>query len=175
MSTILVIDDKDSMREMLTVSLTSEGYDVEVASSGDVGIAKSKEKHFDVILTDLKMPDISGMDVLTQVKEHDPETAVIVMTAYGTVDTAVEAMKLGAFDYLQKPFSTEELLLKLDKLLRFEQLAMENEGLRRRLAPGQTGSRIVGQSAAIRDILSRIHTVAGTDATILIHGESGTG
>ena len=117
MSTILVIDDKDSMREMLTASLTSEGYDVEVAGSGDVGIAKSKEKHFDVILTDLKMPDISGMDVLTQVKENDPDTAVIVMTAYGTIETAVEAMKRGAFDFLQKPFDINHLQMLVERAL----------------------------------------------------------
>ena len=134
MSTILVIDDKDSMREMLTASLTSEGYDVEVASSGDVGIAKSKEKHFDVILTDLKMPDISGMDVLTQVKEHDPDTAVIVMTAYGTIETAVEAMKRGAFDFLQKPFDIDHLQMLVERALENQRLVAENLLLREELA-----------------------------------------
>ena len=175
MSTILVIDDKDSMREMLTASLTSEGYDVEVAGSGDVGIAKSKEKHFDVILTDLKMPDISGMEVLTQVKEHDPETAVIVMTAYGTIETAVEAMKRGAFDFLQKPFDIDHLQMLVERALENQRLVAENLLLREELAQSLGFAQIIGASEKMVDVSRLVQKVSPSDTAVLLTGESGTG
>ena len=175
MSTILVIDDKDSMREMLTASLTSEGYDVEVASSGDVGIAKSKEKHFDVILTDLKMPDISGMEVLTQVKEHDPETAVIVMTAYGTIETAVEAMKRGAFDFLQKPFDIDHLQMLVERALENQRLVAENLLLREELAQSLGFAQIIGASEKMVEVSRLVQKVSPSDTAVLLTGESGTG
>jgi DNA-binding NtrC family response regulator len=120
------------------------------------------------------MPGRDGLSFLRELKGARPEQAVIVMTAYGTVQTAVEAMKLGAFDYLQKPFSTEELLLKLDKLLQYQQLTMENRSLRQRLDRGDE-VQLVGQSEAIRRVLARIHALADNDSTVLIQGESGTG
>jgi DNA-binding NtrC family response regulator len=175
MSTILVIDDKDSMREMLTASLTSEGYDVEVAGSGDVGIARSKEKHFDVILTDLKMPDISGMEVLTQVKEHDPDTAVIVMTAYGTIETAVEAMKRGAFDFLQKPFDIDHLQMLVERALENQRLVAENLLLREELAQSLGFSEIIGASEKMVDVSRLVQKVSPSDTAVLLTGESGTG
>jgi DNA-binding NtrC family response regulator len=175
MSTILVIDDKDSMREMLTASLTSEGYDVEVAGSGDVGIAKSKEKHFDVILTDLKMPDISGMDVLTQVKENDPETAVIVMTAYGTIETAVEAMKRGAFDFLQKPFDIDHLQMLVERALENQRLVAENLLLREELAQSLGFAQIIGASEKMVEVSRLVQKVSPSDTAVLLTGESGTG
>ncbi|MCX6833249.1 MAG: sigma-54 dependent transcriptional regulator [candidate division Zixibacteria bacterium] len=175
MSTILVIDDKDSMREMLTASLTSEGYDVEVAGSGDVGIARSKEKHFDVILTDLKMPDISGMEVLTQVKEHDPDTAVIVMTAYGTIETAVEAMKRGAFDFLQKPFDIDHLQMLVERALENQRLVAENLLLREELAQSLGFAQIIGASEKMVEVSRLVQKVAPSDTAVLLTGESGTG
>ena len=175
MSTILVIDDKDSMREMLTASLTSEGYDVEVAGSGDVGIARSKEKHFDVILTDLKMPDISGMDVLTQVKENDPETAVIVMTAYGTIETAVEAMKRGAFDFLQKPFDIDHLQMLVERALENQRLVAENLLLREELAQSLGFAQIIGASEKMVEVSRLVQKVSPSDTAVLLTGESGTG
>jgi DNA-binding NtrC family response regulator len=175
MSTILVIDDKDSMREMLTASLTSEGYDVEVAGSGDIGIAKSKEKHFDVILTDLKMPDISGMDVLTQVKENDPETAVIVMTAYGTIETAVEAMKRGAFDFLQKPFDIDHLQMLVVRALENQRLVAENLLLREELAQSLGFAQIIGASEKMVEVSRLVQKVSPSDTAVLLTGESGTG
>jgi DNA-binding NtrC family response regulator len=175
MSTILVIDDKDSMREMLTASLTSEGYDVEVAGSGDVGIAKSKEKHFDVVLTDLKMPDISGMEVLTQVKEHDPDTAVIVMTAYGTIETAVEAMKRGAFDFLQKPFDIDHLQMLVERALENQRLVAENLLLREELAQSLGFAEIIGASEKMVEVSRLVQKVSPSDTAVLLTGESGTG
>ncbi len=175
MSTVLVIDDKDSMREMLSASLTSEGYDVDVAGSGDAGIARSKEKHFDVILTDLKMPDISGMEVLTQVKEHDPDTAVIVMTAYGTIETAVEAMKRGAFDFLQKPFDVDHLQMLVQRALENQRLVAENLLLREELAQSLGFAEIIGTCEKMVEVSRLVQKVAPSDTAVLLTGESGTG
>lgn len=175
MSTVLVIDDKDSMREMLSASLSSEGHEVEVADSGDAGIAKSKEKHFDVVLTDLKMPDVSGMEVLTQVKAHDPDTAVIVMTAYGTIETAVEAMKRGAFDFLQKPFDIDHLQVLVERALENQRLVAENILLREELAESLGFAEIVGSSEKMLEVSRLVQKVAPSDTAVLLTGESGTG
>jgi DNA-binding NtrC family response regulator len=174
-ASILVVDDEQIKRSVLEDELRAAGYTVAVAANPLEAEPALAEKDFDVVVTDLRMPGQDGLSFLRGLKGRRPDQAVIVMTAYGTVDTAVEAMKLGAFDYLQKPFSTEELLLKLDKCLRFERLAEENAALRRQLSAPRADTRIVGQSAAIREILAQVHAVAGTDATVLVHGESGTG
>lgn len=175
MSNILVIDDKDSMREMLKASLAADGYDVETAETGDVGVARSREKHFDVILTDLRMPDISGMDVLSQVRQVDPDSAVIVMTAYGTIETAVEAMKKGAFDFLQKPFDTGHLRMIVERALENQRLVAENNLLREELAESLGFTDIIGTSEKMIEVMRLVQKVASSDTTILLTGESGTG
>ncbi len=175
MPAILVIDDKDSMRDMLSASLTSEGYDVDAAGSGDIGIAKSKEKHFDVVLTDLKMPDISGLEVLSQVKEHDPDTAVIVMTAYGTIENAVEAMKRGAFDFLQKPFDINHLQMLVERALENQRLVAENMLLREELAQSLGFAEIIGASENMLEVSRLVQKVSPSDTAVLLTGESGTG
>jgi len=172
---ILIVDDEPIKRSILEDQLQAAGYSVSTVSNpleAEPILAKS---YFDVILTDLRMPGQDGLSFLRQMKRQRPDQTVIVMTAYGTVETAVAAMKLGAFDYLQKPFSTEELILKLDKVLQYEHLASENEALRRQLALPRADSRIVGKSEAIRNVLARIHAVAAIDTTVLVEGESGTG
>ena len=172
---ILIVDDEPIKRAVMEDELQNAGYTVTTATSPlDVEPIIDKVE-FDVVLTDLRMPGQDGLSFLRDLKERNPEQPVIVMTAFGTVETAVEAMKLGAFDYLKKPFSTEELLLKLDRLLQHQDLARENEDLRRRLSARGEETRIVGQSSAIRQVLDRIHAVASTDVSILIEGESGTG
>lgn len=171
---ILIVDDERIKRSILEDELKAGGYDVATAENPLDAEPKMAKAVFDVIVTDLRMPGQDGLSFLRQVKQRQPDQQVIVMTAYGTVETAVEAMKLGAFDYLLKPFATEELLLKLDRLLQYRRLASENEGLRQQLAV-QGPSRIVGQSESIRRLLARIHMVAPTDSTVLIEGESGTG
>ncbi|MGB5139814.1 MAG: sigma-54 dependent transcriptional regulator [Candidatus Zixiibacteriota bacterium] len=175
MSNILVIDDKDSMRDMLKASLSAEGYDVETENCGDAGVARSKEKHYDVILTDLKMPDISGMEVLSRVKTHDPDSAVIVMTAYGTIETAVEAMKRGAFDFLQKPFDTSHLHMVVERALENQRLVAENNLLREELAESLGFSDIIGSSEVMIEVMRLVQKVAPSDTTVLLTGESGTG
>jgi len=172
---ILIVDDELIKRSILEDQLRVAGYAVETASSPLEAEPKLAASFFDVVLTDLRMPHQDGLTFLRELKRRRPEQAAIVMTAYGTVETAVEAMKLGAFDFLQKPFATEELLLKLEKLLQYEQLASENEVLRRQLAISDEGRRAIGQSEAMRKVLERVHVVAGTDTTVLIDGESGVG
>jgi DNA-binding NtrC family response regulator len=172
---ILIVDDEPIKRSVLADSLGEAGYRVAVAASPLEADPILADMDFDVILTDLRMPGQDGLSFLRELKARKPDQHAIVMTAYGTVDTAVEAMKLGAFDYILKPFSTEELLLKLDTLGKYDRLTSENEALRQQLALPQVATRIIGQSEAVRKVLSRIHAVAGTDSTVLIEGESGTG
>ncbi|MCP4377347.1 MAG: sigma-54-dependent Fis family transcriptional regulator [bacterium] len=172
---ILIVDDEPIKRSVLADSLGEAGYRVAVAASPLEADPILADMDFDVVLTDLRMPGQDGLSFLRELKARKPDQHAIVMTAYGTVDTAVEAMKLGAFDYILKPFSTEELLLKLDTLGKYDRLTNENEALRQQLALPQVATRIIGQSEAIRKVLSRIHAVAGTDSTVLVEGESGTG
>ena len=174
-ASILIVDDEPIKRSVLEDELSAAGYSVITAGSPLEAEPALEKKFFDIILTDLRMPGQDGISFLRGLKQKRPEQAAIIMTAFGTVETAVEAMKLGAFDYIQKPFSTEELLLKLDRLLKYKQLASENEALRDQLARPRTESRIIGQSKPMREVLARIHAIAGTDTTVLIEGESGTG
>ncbi|MDK1031733.1 MAG: response regulator, partial [Planctomycetia bacterium] len=164
---LLITDDEPVKRTVMQEELTAAGYEVDVAASPLEAEPLLAAKTFDVIITDLRMPGQDGISFLRALKARRPEQAVIVMTAYGTVETAVEAMKLGAFDYIQKPFSTEELMLKLDRLLHYQNLAEENEALRRQLSATRTETRLIPQSAPMREVLARMHAVAGTDSTIL--------
>ncbi|NQT89570.1 sigma-54-dependent Fis family transcriptional regulator [bacterium] len=174
-ASILIVDDEPIKRSVLEDQLRDLGYDVTVSANPLEAGVHLRERSFDVILTDLRMPGQDGISFLRDIRRDRPDQAVILMTGYGTVETAVEAMKLGAFDYVQKPFATEELLLKLDRLLRFEGLSRENEALRNALYCQTSETQVVGRSEAIRYVLARIHAVAGTDCTVLVTGESGTG
>ncbi len=172
---ILIVDDETLKRSVLEDELGAVGYSVVTAANPLEAAQELAKSTFEVVVTDIRMPGQDGLSFLREVKKQNPSQAAIVMTAYGSVETAVEAMKVGAFDYLQKPFSTEELILKLDKLLQYDRLASENEALRHQLALPRIESKIVGQSKPIREVLQRIHAVASTDTTVLIEGESGTG
>lgn len=163
------------MREMLKAALSAEGYDVETEDCGDAGVARTKEKHYDVVLTDLKMPDISGMEVLSRVRAHDPDSAIIVMTAYGTIETAVEAMKRGAFDFLQKPFDNSHLHMVIERALENQRLVAENHLLREELAESLGFSDIIGSSEIMIEVMRLVQKVAPSDTTVLLTGESGTG
>ena len=172
---ILVVEDEPLKRSLLEEELRAKGYSVSTAANPLEAEPLLKKAVFDVVLTDLRMPGQDGLSFLRGLKKDRPGQAVLVMTAYGSVETAIEAMKLGAFDYLQKPFATEELLLKLDRLSQYEHLASENEALRRQLVPGEKETRIVGRSESMRKVLALIHSVASIDTSVLIEGESGTG
>jgi DNA-binding NtrC family response regulator len=175
MSSILVVEDKDSLRRMLADALTAKGHEVEVARNGNSAIEKAKENRFDLVLTDLRLPEMDGLQVLSAVKEHDPETTVIVMTAYGTVETAVEAMRRGAYDFLTKPFDPDHLNVLIDRALENRRLLAENSLLRQELADKLGYNRIIGASQAMLDVEKLVKKVAISDTTVLFLGESGTG
>jgi len=149
MTSVLVIDDKESIRKMLQQTLVAEGHEVESAANGFEGIKKSKSRHYDVILTDLKMPDMDGISVLSAVKEEDPDASVIVMTAYGTIETAVEAMKRGAFDFVTKPFDTDHLNVMIKRAMETRQLMNENLMLKEALRLNLGEGRIIGTSPKV--------------------------
>ncbi len=175
MSSILVIEDKDSMRKMLAQTLIEEGYQVETAADGPEGIEKAKASQYDLVLTDMRMPEMDGLDVISNIKELNTDTAVIVMTAYGTIETAVSAMKKGAFDFLTKPFDTEHMLVLVDKALKSQRIMAENEFLREELDQRLGMGQIIGKNEKIIDVLKLIQKVAGSDTSVLLQGESGTG
>jgi len=172
---ILIIDDDASFRRILEYNLEEEGYEVLTASSGEGGLTLFHEQNPDLIITDMKMSGISGMDVLGAVKKQSPDTLVIIITAFGTVDKAVEAMKRGAYDYITKPLNRDELKLIVRKALQLTNLSTENKDLRKRLENQEKFKQIVGASEAMDNVFSLVRKVADTEATILITGESGTG
>jgi two-component system response regulator AtoC len=172
---ILVVDDEINIREALATILEAEGYEVHAAASAEEGKSKLGEDFFQVVISDMRMDSGSGMDLLRWIRTDCPETEIILLTAYGSVEDAVEAMKLGAYDYLSKPVDRRRLSLLIGKALEKQRLAEENRSLRRRLSVKEEFSNIIGNSSRIRQIFKIISEVAPTNATILITGESGTG
>ncbi|HDL78362.1 MAG TPA: sigma-54-dependent Fis family transcriptional regulator, partial [Bacteroidetes bacterium] len=172
---LLIIDNEEKMCRLLKTYLSRDGLSIETAVSGEEGIAKFREQPFDVVITDLKMPGKSGLDVLKEIRMLSPDTDVILMTAYATAQTAVEAMKKGAYDYLIKPFDFEEILLKIDHILNQKKLLRENIGLKEKLQSKYSFENIVGLSGAMQDVFKLVKKVADADTTVLIRGESGTG
>ncbi len=172
---ILVIDDDTSLRRVLEYNLQEDGYEVQTASSGEEGLYLFGQSQPDLVITDMNMPGMDGLMVLKSIKERSPETLVIMITAFGTVDVAVEAMKAGAYDYITKPFNREELKLTVRKALEFNGLAEENKRLKSELSDKADFRTIVGSSKEMEKIFEVIRKVADTEAAILITGESGTG
>jgi DNA-binding NtrC family response regulator len=172
---ILVVDDEMSIRESLSGWLQQDGYQVETAPGGPEALAKTQENHYDIMLLDVKMPEMDGLTLLKRLKEQDPDTLIVMMTAHGDIHDAVEAMKLGAYDYLLKPFELEELSFTIEKLVQMQTLALENLILKDRLANISRFENLVGQSPPMLDLFGTIVDVAQTDATVLITGETGTG
>jgi two-component system response regulator HydG len=175
MPKILVVDDQRNMRTTLAMMLRGAGYEVDEASDGNEGGDRGAKGAYDVVLTDLRMGGSDGLAVLRAVKESHAMTEVIVMTAYGTIESAVEAMRLGAFDYIQKPFTEQELLMKVERAIDNRRLAGQVQLLASEFKEKFKFENIAGRSQAIREVLGRIVKVAPTDATVLITGESGTG
>jgi len=175
MGRILIADDHDALRRGLARGLADAGHNVEEASNGNAAIERLHDSHFDVVLSDLKMGGSDGMDVLRTTRALHPTTAVILMTAFGSVNTAVEAMKIGAFDYVQKPFEIEEMEVKIEKALEMKRLKHELEYLRGTQQDIYEFDRIVGSSAALQRVLDIVKKVAKSNTTVLIRGETGTG
>jgi two-component system, NtrC family, response regulator AtoC len=175
MARLLVADDHDALRRGLVRGLTDAGYEVEEASNGNSAIERLHETNFDVVLSDLKMGGSDGLDVLRTARALHPETAVILMTAFGSVNTAVEAMKSGAFDYVQKPFEIEEMEVKIEKAMEVRRLKHELDYLRGTQQEPYEFDRIVGSSEALQRVLDIVRKVAKSNTTVLIRGETGTG
>jgi DNA-binding NtrC family response regulator len=173
---ILVVDDEPNICHSCIKILSKSGYQTEFALDGYEALNKLEQMPFDVVVTDLKMSALGGMQVLAQVKEAYPDTLVIVITGYSTVSSAVEVMKMGAFDYLPKPFTPHELRAVVGQALAARASRLENRRLRRKQTPAQRVShQLVGESPKIKQVISMVEKVAPTDATVLIYGDSGTG
>ncbi|BBA69843.1 sigma-54-dependent transcriptional regulator [Geobacter sulfurreducens] len=172
---VLIVDDDVSLRRVLEYNLQEEGYDVITAGSGEEGLRLFDERSPALVVTDLKMPGMGGFRLLQEVKGRSPETAVIVITAFGAVETAVDAMKAGAYDYITKPFNRDALKLTVKKALEMLGLSRENRRLREALTEREDYRSIVGISRRMEEVFRVVDRVADTDATVLITGESGTG
>ena len=172
---LLVIEDDEVLRQLLIEVLNDQGYEVGAAETGEAGLSLMERDVYDVLLLDINLPGLDGMDVLRLTPARQPDVQIVIMTAFGTVDTAVEAMKQGAFDYINKPFSTDELLLTVSRALEEQELRREVARLRQRAKGTGTEVEIVGKSPAIHRVLDLVARVAPSRATVLITGETGTG
>lgn len=172
---VLVIDDEEIVCESIKRILEEEGYEIESALNGQEAFKKMDENPFDIVITDLKMPGIDGMEVLRIIRREYPNTIVIMITGFSTVETAVEAMKLGAFDYIPKPFTPDEVSIVVKKAIEQKNLLLENIYLRQELQEKYGFHNIVGKSKKMQEIYKIITKVAPTDSTVLIYGQSGTG
>jgi two-component system response regulator PilR (NtrC family) len=175
LSRILVVDDEESMRRLLEIALGKEGYRLALAESGKKAIDTFDKSSYDLVISDIKMPDMSGVEVLRHIKETDPSVPVIMVTAYASAETAVEALRLGAYDYLTKPFKLEELKANIRNALEKVRLKRENESLKRELKKTQGLDSMLGGSPSMLELFEHIKSVATTNSTVLITGESGTG
>jgi len=174
-SRILVIDDEESMCKFMEIMLSKEGYRVEVTDSGRQGISLLKEKNYDLVIADLNMPEMSGIDVLREVKSFKSGQELLVMTAYASVDSAIEAMKEGAADYITKPFKVDEIKMVIERIINRKTLIKENENLKKQLQGQNSFDNIIGTSEPIAKLKKLAKRVASSDSTVLIRGESGTG
>lgn len=188
MSTVLVVDDKEMMRDSVSSSLRRAGFEVATADRAAAAIERIAKKRPDVVITDLKMPGMTGIELLEQIREIDDELPVVLMTAFGTIETAVEAMRLGAFDYITKPFEGDELIITIKRAVAHARLVRENALLRMGATPptdngsavpaanGAAGRhRLIGESEAMTRVHKQVEAVAGSQGTVLISGESGSG
>src|SRR6266545_908122 len=172
---ILVVDDEKSMRDLLSITLEKEGYDVLTAAGGEPAIEALHRESVDAVITDLRMPKVDGLQVLRVAKEISPDTAVIVITAVASTETAVEAMKLGAYDYITKPFKLDEVNLIVRNALERKRLRDENLYLRRQLETQHRFENIIGKSSVIAEVFDTIRKIADSPSTAMLSGESGTG
>jgi two-component system, NtrC family, response regulator AtoC len=172
---ILIVDDELLVRDFLAETLRRKNFEVATAENGQKAINLLKETAFDLIITDMKMPGVTGIDVLKKAKELSPQTIVVIITAFGSIENAVEAMRLGAFNYLVKPFSPDTIEAVIEKAHEHLSLVNENHYLRQELSSGARTGRIISESPAMKQILKEVANVAKSNASIFIHGESGTG
>ena len=174
-SRILVVDDEESIREFLDIMLRKEGFEVTLAEDGQKAIDLLKKKSFDMVISDLQMPNVTGMELLKHMRESYPDTRFMIVTAFGTTESAVEAMKMGAYDYITKPFKIDEVRLIIGNALRSRNLEVENRSLKKELSKEYNFQNIVGNSDVMHRIYEMIQRVSQTPTNVLITGESGTG
>ncbi len=174
-SRVLVVDDEESIREFLDIMLRKEGYEVTCAEDGQQALDIIKKKSFDLVISDLQMPNLTGIEMLRQVRDHYPDLLFMMITAFGTTETAVEAMKLGAYDYITKPFKIDEVRINIANALRSKNLETENRTLKKELTKEYSFQNLVGNSEAMHRIYELVKRVSQTPTNVLITGESGTG
>jgi DNA-binding NtrC family response regulator len=172
---ILIVDDEPNIRQGLAEALDDQGYEIEQAASGEAALELVRSKPFDLVLVDLVMDEMDGIEVLREINREYPQTEVVIITAYGTIETAVKALKEGAYDYLTKPINVKRFRSYVHNILRAQELQEENKRLKEQLRSEQEYSQIIGRSDQLLTILEMIDQLAPTDVTILIEGESGTG
>ena len=175
MEKILIVDDDPEILEVIAEILQQAGYDVDSAKDGRKAIRRIEDDFFDLVVTDLNLPKVDGMKILQYVVEQSPETMCVILTGYGTIKGSVEAIKLGAFDYITKPVKSDEILIVVEKALKYRQLERENILLKQQLRKKYRFENFVGDSKPIQKVFELIERVADTDSTVLITGESGTG
>src|SRR5215467_5064644 len=174
-ATILIVEDDGAMRTMLREALEEDGYAVEAVGGGRAGIERVKQGGIDLVISDVKMPDLDGLDMLREIKATNPSPHVITITAFGSIDTAIRAVKLGAFDYITKPFDVDQLILSVQKALAERELRSELARLRDEVQRSYRFSNIVGKSAPMQEVFANIRRLAGSSASVLVTGASGTG
>ena len=172
---MLIVDDEEQMRDLLVKVLEKNGYQVAVCGDGAQALAFLEKEPVDLVVTDVRMPGMSGMEALRAIKELNPEIVVIIMTAFGSIDQAVQAVKEGAYDYINKPFKIDEMLLTIEKALEERRLRHEVTTLRQELRTRYRFENLIGKSRAMQDVFSLIEQVAGSRSTVMIYGKSGTG
>src|SRR5688572_1077989 len=170
---VLVVEDEEKLRRVVQLQLQSAGFEVEQAGTAEEGLRAAE--HADLIITDLRLPGMDGLELLATVRRQNSHTPIIVITAFGSVETAVEAMKAGAADFLLKPFSLDHLMTVVDKALEVRALRDENKKLREELGVRYELNNMIGRSAAMQDVFATVVRVAPTRATVLLAGESGVG
>jgi two-component system response regulator PilR (NtrC family) len=172
---ILIVDDEESMRDFLSIMLHREGYQVDTAVDGAQAVVHLRDHNYDLVISDIKMPRMSGLELLAHIKERTPETVVLMVTAFSTTDEAVEAMKQGAYDYITKPFRNEEIRLIITNALERRELRQENLALKEELGKRFSFDGLIGKSKAMQDVFTMVKKVAASPVKVLVTGESGTG
>ncbi|NOX64356.1 MAG: sigma-54-dependent Fis family transcriptional regulator [Chlorobi bacterium] len=172
---ILIVDDEKTIRDSLQLILNEEGYETETSSDGKDALEKIKNEMIDVVITDIKMPNLDGMELLNRAGKISPDTFFILMTAYASVKTAIEALREGAYDYLIKPVEFDDLLARIKRLANYRKLSLENKLLRQHISSSAGYQNIIGESPAIKKVFNLINQVAATSSNVLVTGKSGTG
>ena len=172
---ILIVDDEPTIRETLSLVLREENYQCELAENGAEGLNRVKEKNFDLIITDLKMPEMGGLELMERAMTISPKTSVIIITAYASLESAIQALQFGAYDYIIKPLDFDDVILRINRLMEHRELLNENEFLRREVQEKFNVTNIIGESEPMQDVFRLIQKVAATKGNVLITGKSGTG